>query len=190
MKSILFVITALFLLFSATSSMAEDYFPNKMFSEEQEYHDFVVEWYSKHLLSMNEKSLWQTRSDKSRHEYRFTSLPTWGNPVVISFEIDREGNGKVFVKKSDGHGGYDAGKLVLDKVIELDSEQTEKLTNQLNELKFWELPTKIDRMGVDGAQWVMEGIKDGEYHIVDRWTPESGKFYETCNLFFELAKIR
>jgi hypothetical protein len=30
-------------------------------------------------------------------------------------------------------------------------------------------------MGLDGSQWVIEGIKNGSYHLVDRWSPKDGE---------------
>ena len=37
------------------------------------------------------------------------------------------------------------------------------------------MPSAEERTdGVDGAQWLVEGIKDGRYHLVDRWSPTDG----------------
>ena len=30
---------------------------------------------------------------------------------------------------------------------------------------------EIDRLGLDGYTIVVEGVKDGKYHIVNRWVP-------------------
>ena len=30
-------------------------------------------------------------------------------------------------------------------------------------------------VGVDGAQWIFEGVKDSTYHVVDRWSPDNGE---------------
>ena len=27
---------------------------------------------------------------------------------------------------------------------------------------------------LDGAQWILEGVRNGKYHVVDRWSPEKG----------------
>ena len=43
---------------------------------------------------------------------------------------------------------------------------------------FWNLPTLPDAdenaLELDGAQWIIEGVRNGTYHIVDRWSPEAG----------------
>lgn len=28
--------------------------------------------------------------------------------------------------------------------------------------------------GVDGAQWIIEGVRNKTYHVVDRWSPKDG----------------
>jgi len=42
---------------------------------------------------------------------------------------------------------------------------------------FWNLPTLPDTnkhiVQLDGAQWIVEGIRNGDYHIIDRWSPEA-----------------
>ena len=46
-----------------------------------------------------------------------------------------------------------------------------------------------DRNGVDAAQWIFEGLKGGEYHIVDRWSPENGEVHSLgIMMLIDLAK--
>lgn len=46
-------------------------------------------------------------------------------------------------------------------------------------------------LGADGAQWIIERAKDGEYRMVDRWSPESSgpdaAFRRACETFLALA---
>ena len=28
-------------------------------------------------------------------------------------------------------------------------------------------------VNLDGAQWIVEGVKNGQYHVVDRWSPDA-----------------
>jgi hypothetical protein len=50
----------------------------------------------------------------------------------------------------------------------------------VNKANFWKLPTedKNAPRGVDGAEWILEGIRTGNYHVVDRWTPTKGTYYD------------
>ena len=45
--------------------------------------------------------------------------------------------------------------------------------------------------GVDGAQWIIEGVRNGTYHVVDRWSPREGQV-RALGLFMvtELAKMK
>ena|SRR3989338_3048472 len=188
MKSKLYLIVFLFLI-SVNLSWAANFFPDKAFSEKQDANDFVVGWYSKHLVALGENSLWENRETKGLFVYRFLSLPTWGSPTAITFRLNDEGTGKLVIKKTDGQGGYEPGKLVLDKTISLDERQTKEILEQFKKLDFWKLPVKDDVMGLDGTQWIIEGVKEGRYHIVDRWTPGSGDFYDTCRLLFRISEL-
>ena len=47
-----------------------------------------------------------------------------------------------------------------------------------------------DQEGTDGSQWVIEGVRAGRYHVVDRWTPSKGVVRELgLMLAFDLAKM-
>jgi hypothetical protein len=53
----------------------------------------------------------------------------------------------------------------------------------------WNMPIKDCNMGRDGAQWLIEGVWKGRYHIVDRWTPEKGAFREAALYLIRLSKL-
>jgi hypothetical protein len=53
-----------------------------------------------------------------------------------------------------------------------------ELEGLLSRSGFWELPTNEPPRGLDGEQWVIEANIDGRHHVVDRWCPESGGFWE------------
>jgi hypothetical protein len=59
----------------------------------------------------------------------------------------------------------------------------------LEALQFWRLPTREDICVIDGAQWILEGLKNGNYHIVDRFSPERGMFREIALKFIQLAHV-
>ena len=56
---------------------------------------------------------------------------------------------------------------------------------------FWKAPNPVnDQKGTDGSQWIIEGVRGGKYHVVDRWSPTSGAARELGNfLAFDLAKL-
>jgi len=59
--------------------------------------------------------------------------------------------------------------------------------------EYWMLPREIDKEGLDGGTWTIEGRRpDAEickkriYHIVSRWSPEEGKFRKICEKLIEI----
>jgi hypothetical protein len=63
------------------------YFPDKIFHEIQDVHDFTEKWYSDHLKAMNEPSFLEFRQDRKIHSYRFLWLRTFHKPVCVRIEI-------------------------------------------------------------------------------------------------------
>lgn len=155
-----------------------DYFPENMFSNS------VVSWYSKHLIALREPSLYKKNKIQA---YRFTWLRTFDNPIAVRVEVYDDGSGKLLLKRTDGKGGYEPGKLVLDQSVVLSKNEALELLRRVDDCKFWKLPIREDKFGKDGAQWIIEGIKNQKYHIVDRWSPRSGCIKELGLYFIKLS---
>jgi hypothetical protein len=190
----------LFLLFigcigQSTQAIKSDsipyYFPLEVFTDTAIYvgHDtFVVKWYSKHLHALNEPILF---NDTSSHEtYRFTWLRTFHNPVAIRIEKNKDSY-TLFWKQSDGAGGYEPGKIVVDRQRTIDKNTWDSFLGKLKESDFWQLPTNKMDFGNDGSQWILEAKTPQKYHVVDRWTPGKGdKYYQVCDFLIKLADLK
>ncbi|PKL80152.1 MAG: hypothetical protein CVV25_05405 [Ignavibacteriae bacterium HGW-Ignavibacteriae-4] len=147
---------------------------------------FSNEWYSKHLNSLKEPVLFNQK--KSIEIYRYTNLFTWGNP--FTYRIVKTDSTITITKKiTDGQGGYQTGKLKINQTKKVALVEWNTFLNNMNNLEFWNKPTHVNCKGVDGAQWILEGYKDGEYHFLNRWSPEhcdNSQFVNICNSFEEL----
>ena len=64
------------------------------------------------------------------------------------------------------------GGILKSEIAELNKNETQEFIDLLSTNAYWNLPKEIERLGLDGHEVVIEGIKDGEYHIVNRWVPE------------------
>jgi hypothetical protein len=165
------------LLAASPGQAAAQYFPAGAFSERADLHHFVVAWYCRHLSAMDELSLLRMAEARAHEVYRFTWLRTFHAPFAFRLDVRPDGSGSLLVKSTSGKGGYDAGQLVLNKAVSLDARQVQRFATALDGLQFWNLPTKDPSdVGLDGAQWIFEGVKGGKYHVVDRWTPANGPF--------------
>jgi hypothetical protein len=96
----------------------------------------------------------------------------------------------VFHDSSDGKGGYNAGNLTLNESHDLTKAQVEEFFRLLRRASFWSAPAEDGTGGADGARWVLEGVENGRYHIVDRWSPTKSDFEDACVFLFEQSKIR
>jgi len=117
---------------------------------------------------MNEPRLPELVKDVNAEVYRIMILPTWGNPIVV--RAQRHGDVySLAARRLDGQGGYDPGKLVESRDIELSADDSKTLTVLIQNLDFYRLPTDDDIKGFDGDEWIIEGVSQGKYHIVQRW---------------------
>ncbi len=148
---------------------------------------FVLGWYSGQLSALKEPLVFN-QTDKTI--YRFTWLRTFHKPVAI--RLERTDNSyTLYWKQTSGAGGYDPGELIVNSSKQLTKEQWDKFISLLQSADFWNMTTKSkDDMGNDGSQWIIEGMTNGKYHVVDRWTPRKNNF-QKCGLYLiELTELK
>ena len=147
---------------------------------------FMNEWYGKHLKVMREPSM----LDQLRPEevYRFLWLRSFDNPIAVRVERSDRGI-NLFMKELSGSGGYDPGEIILNRFIALDQREWCGFMEKLEQADYWNLPLEEHDDGNDGAQWILEGVREGRYHAVDRWSPRDGEFREACIYLLELAQV-
>ena len=169
----------------------QGYFPLKVFTDTSiyvGYDTFQVEWYSKHLITMKEPLIFNKKQDKST--FRFLWLRTFDNPIAIRIEKHSDIYSLTW-KLCDGAGGYDPGKLVINKTKKIDKETWDKFQDMISKSDYWNLATnEVDIIGTDGSQWILEGTDKNNYHVVDRWTPRGGSFYDCCDFLIGLTDLK
>jgi hypothetical protein len=172
------ILLAVLLLITASSHTQTTYFPKGTFSENMSDDQFWSGQFSGYLKAMQEPSLFAS-SKAGAHtrsqSYRFLWLRAFDYPVSVRFDLGKDGVAVLTLKKTNGVGSS-PGHLVEHRRRRLTKEQTDSFLNQVNELGFWQLPGHEGSIvgGADGAQWIIEGFKENEYHVVQRWSPKSG----------------
>jgi len=165
---------------------------NKDFDQDKSIRDL----YSKNLKSMKEPSI-----SISEHEfesaYRFLWLRTFNHPIAVRIE---KLNGQIilYAVELSGKGGYDPGVIKKSKKKELSHDDFNRLSEILKEIDFWNMDNVLKilntdgtiTLNADGAQWILEGNSNGKYHVVDRWSPEAGKYKELCLYFLQIAGFK
>jgi hypothetical protein len=176
------------LLGNATSIQEDTYFPKGIFGAITRY---VCAY---HLGVFREPSLLRESKESGLQSYRFLWLRTFHHAVVIRVDILPDGTGTLITKTSSGEAGFGVlnRKIIEDISRSLSRDELRTLLKALNETRFWSIPTvrKADQTGEDGADWLLEGVKDGRYHAVLRWSPcgRSGPGKSAvCSLGRELA---
>jgi hypothetical protein len=74
----------------------------------------------------------------------------------------------------------------------LTAQEAQDFLSRVEKVGFWNAPNPVnDQTGTDGSQWIIEGVKKGKYHIIDRWMPKSGPAHELGILLaFNLAHFQ
>lgn len=171
------------------------YFPGGTLDEDARGDKFKREWYSKSLSALHEPSFWQSSKTQKVQSYRFLWLRSFHHPISVRLDAQPDGTALLTTKITSGQGGYEPGRLIEHRTRKLTKERTDWFLDRIEELKFWTLPTGPPKdpsvVGVDGAQWVLEGIKDGHYHVVDRWSPDKNEVHTLgIIMLIDLAKLK
>jgi hypothetical protein len=90
-----------------------------------------------------------------------------------------DGTGILTTKVANGAGGFKPGHLVENTSRPLTREQIDAFLVTTKKVGFWLLPShENDEPGADGSEWIVEGVKEGKYHVVGRWSPNEGAVRE------------
>ena len=187
MKHFLCIAAIAVQLISSSGVNPIDYFPPGTLGETPQSSHFREQWYSDQLHALKEPSLWELSKTQSTETYRFLWLRSFHQPISVRLDISHHGTGVLTTKAASGRGGYKPGNLTTNKTRALTKEQTIWFLDRIEEQGFWSLPAYAKphkevgpngestvEVNLDGAQWILEGIKDGQYHVADRWSPGNG----------------
>lgn len=192
MQRVLLGVILLVFVFPASSQVR--YFPPKVFSSEDAQLDqFVSEWYSSKLKILEEPSLLEMAGDRNVETYRFLWLRTFHKPVAVRLQLSNDGRAVLFAKVATGTGGFpDKNPHLLQNFSRpVSSEQVQAFRRLLGKMDFWTLPRDRGPGGNDGAEWIVEGLKQGTYRVVMEWSPQQGAIRDLgMMLAFGLADLK
>jgi hypothetical protein len=164
------------------------YFPAKAFrdyNDSTQGNNFKLSWYSEMLRALKEPVLFTEAGEGE--VYRFTCLRTFHAPFAIRVIHKAANDTKLVLKISDGAGGYTSKNLVRNETRALSESDWAHITAALNSNAFWKMPAEKPDFGCDGSEWIVEGRRNGEYHVVARWSPRKGDFYALGKKMIELS---
>jgi hypothetical protein len=156
-------------------------------NREVDLSEFVINWYSNQLHALKEPVIFNNGT--SKEIYRFTWLRTFHEPISIRLEKENDII-NLYIKGCSGAGGYSPGVLKINKIKQIQKNDFETFIGLLDTISFWEMPSNEKNYGCDGAVWLLEGYKDSNYQIVNRWSPnKNDSFREACFYLLNLSEI-
>src|ERR1051326_90411 len=167
---------------TTNASLFVNYFPAGTFTGRTA--DFVTRWYSSGMYQLGEKPLWPPSSDTEKI-FRFTYLGAFTGPKSVVLTILPDGSGQIRItlpQESHDHGNDEQPLTVSAKGVS-------DFLGKLDKARFWEIPTESQNRGLDGAEWIMEGVRGGTYHIAVRWCPDSYKHSPEDGAFAGAAQV-
>ena len=152
--------------------------------------DFKANWYSTQLRALQEPSLFALATNRKAESYRFLWLRTFHHPVAVRVDLQADGSWMLVTKVANGAGGYSPGSVTTNTSRQLTAHEVQSFRSKVESGGFWNAPSPInDQTGTDGSQWIIEGVKAGRYHVVDRWMPKNGPARD-LGLFLSLDLAR
>ena len=143
-----------------------------------------INYYTDFLISCDEPAL----DEKLPDTYRFILLRTFHNPIIVRLEKHRD-SVKIYWKITDGKGGYGLGKMFVNETKTLSIEDWNNFEKLVDNTKFWTLSSfDNNEIGNDGSTWLIEGKKQGKYHLVERWC--GGEISSLGKKLLELTDIK
>ncbi len=180
-------------LLLACAVQGQEFFPENVLGRTPEEHAPKATRYSKYLSAMGEPSLWRLSQQNPPIEmYRFTWLRSFDRPIAVRVVVDEKRKAVVLTKILSGKGGYEPGKLVVSRSKRLDA--TPAMAFAREPFDGLDVPTLTadDRITLDGAEWIVEWVKDGDYHVVVRTSPPQSDPVHAFGMWFanDLADLK
>ncbi len=179
------------LLLAGPMNAQVKYFPAGAFGDPKGSQEWIG-LYSKYLKSMREPSLFDHSQAGPSQSYRFLWLRSFHKPVSVRLDIRNDGAAVLTVKVGKTPGVSAVGEAIQKTTRTLSKREADSFLDQIGSQGFWKLPPQEEPVsGPDGARWILEGVRDGQYHVVHRWAPKNGTVRTLClYLAVELGQMK
>lgn len=166
---------------------APQYFPPGVFGQDA----YKKHWYASLLTAMRELSLFETARKSETTEYRLL-IGLNGRALSFRLELLVDGTGELTVARVIFNSGKPDGVLLNDRV-QVSAERVREFQTLLQKADFWKSETEEKRdkghYRTDGMQWVLEGVSNLEYHVVDSLSPKDSDFARACIFLMTLTPM-
>jgi hypothetical protein len=160
---------------------------------------FRAEWYSRCLAMMAEPKLFG-RQGSGTETYRLLWLRSFHEPIVVRLDIDADREAVLTVKILTGDAHCKSSERVrLWQSSTLSRLGVTEFLTALAQADYWNLPTAdptCDATGpvrvacLDGARCLLEALRLGTYHVVDRWSASGIPYRSAVLRLLEVAGVK
>jgi hypothetical protein len=165
------------------------FFPDGTFHDDPKRNAVYSEWTVTNLNILQEPSLFALSNDSKVQCYRLLLLPAFEKTTAVRLTIKSDDTGTLDVKIMNRPGENEPARLIESKTIQASQQQVADFLQLLDKANFWNLPVRDGRFGIDGATVIIEGVKEGKYQVVQRWSPEEGAYLEAAIFLLEFANL-
>ena len=170
----------------------DNYFPVGVFSPHEGELNWTKKFYASSLAAMQEPPL---KDKKNVEVYRFLWLRSFHPPVSV--RLWQTGNQRYMSTKQlsgvgvpiDGEAIF-TGTLAVNETQSITEEEWAHFQELLKKAGFWAMPTANDGPELDGAGWLLEGVKPDHYHVVHRQSPKEGAYREVCIYLLRVSRVK
>jgi hypothetical protein len=142
---------------------------------------------------MLEKPLAESVRPERPQAYRvLVEVRPYNAPLVVRLSVSKDGVGELVAKI--GRDGGHPQILTVNKSGDVSRVAVEKFLRLLEGADFWHMPTRqaldIHHVVMGEPGWMLEGSKEGRYHLVHRGASELGPLKDSVVfLVITLAKL-
>lgn len=173
----------------------DNYFPVGIFGPHESELNWIRKFYSSSLAAMQEPPLFPLK-DKNVETYRFLWLRAFHPPVAV--RLWKTGNQSYISTKQLSNVGVPInGEAIFPKTLAVNETQSisdgawAHFQELLKKAEFWSMPTTDETpIGPDGSGWLLEGVKQDQYHMVHRQSPEQGAYREVCIYLLRVSRVK
>src|SRR5688572_2776576 len=137
-------------------------FPDRTFHDDPKRNAEYSKWTANTLNILQEPSLFALSNDSEVQCYRLLVLPAFEKTIAVRLTIKSDDTGTLDVKVMNHPGENEQGRLLESKTKHLSQQQVTDFLHLLDKANFWNLPVRDKRYGLDGADFIIEGVKDGK----------------------------
>ncbi len=153
--------------------------------------DFRLSWYAAQLRAMHEPSLLDLAKDKSVLAYRFVWLRTFHHPIAVSKSAATRWDRPTSLGRDDRRRGLQSrSDTQIRKPVKCATTRSMRFQALLHAIDYWSMPTQ-DSDECDSTALVdFRRSRDGQYHVVTRWSPRNRSLPCKLLVFTKLSKIK